>query len=598
MATITIVEPGVEVFSNVPVPMRDEVVLRADVYLPVHRTGPLPALVVRTPYDKSGALSAISDYGRLVEFGFAVVIQDKRGRYSSDGEFTLLRDDGIGAHQDGYDTVEWVSAQDWCNGEVGVFGLSYLGHTTMGAAIAAPPSLRAAVSMQPSSDEFTDRTFVDGVLNLSNNVMWATSDLLAPSLLERLPNDVRNVVATDLELYRERDEDRFADMPLLEWPFLRHFEAIWTGPLQHREDPEYFAENRVGPDEAQRIRIPIEHVGGWFDPFARNTVRHYELTSRYSQARDHQRLVMGPWQHGRLAVSENRGVELPESAIDTNGLLAEWMGAWLKEGGASAACRSDPAAFIYVLGANKWRAEPEWPIRGTVASSLFFGADGTLDSNLTAFGERTFSYDPNRPYDAPGITDGMNDLTRYHDRDDVLVYTTSVLAEELEITGWPRVVVFAATPSTDADWLVEMHVLDAYGGSRFIDEGIARARYRNGRSDPQPVEPGVITEYAVEMRPISVVLRPGEQLKLVVTGGKFPVFERNPNSFVDLNWATDTDIVTSLNTVYSSVLYASRIDLPIVPTECRGTWVSNPWPPQAQSVPVPVTKRLAEELFG
>jgi putative CocE/NonD family hydrolase len=586
----------VDVFRNVAVPMRDEVILRADIYLPVDRAIPLPALVTRTPYDKSGGLTSRSDYGRLVRLGFAVVVQDKRGRHHSDGEFTLLRDDGIGVHQDGYDTVEWISAQGWCNGAVGAFGLSYLGFTTMAAAIAAPPSLRAGVSMQPSSDEFTDRTFVDGVLNLLDNVNWATSELLASSLIDRMPVAERIEVQADLDRHRARGDDRYAQLPLMEWPFLRHLPTIWTGQLKHRDDAEYFAENRVAQHEAERIRVPIEHVGGWFDPFSRNTVRHYELTAQFSGARDRQRLVMGPWLHGGLAQSSNGGVEFPDSATDSNALIAQWMETWVTPQGAAGDPLSGPAALLYVLGANRWRAEPDWPIPGTTSTPVFFGADGTLDFNPTPAGERTYSYDPHHPHHAPGITEGMRDHTEFHDRDNLLTYTSATLTEELEITGWPRVVLYAATSSTDLDWLVEMHVVDTDGVSRLFNEGIVRARYRHGRDHPEPVEPDAITQYSVALRPISIVLRPGERLKVVVTGGKFPVFERNPQAFVDLNWATDSDIVTARNTIYSGELHASHIELPVVPAERRGEWVANPWPLISLPVPTPVGERPAEEL--
>lgn len=153
------------------------------------------------------------------------------------------------------------------------------------------------------------------------------------------------------------------------------------------------------------------------------------------------------------------------------------------------------------------------------------------------------------------------------------MYETEPLAEPLEITGWPRAVLEAATTGTDADWLVELHIVAADGAARIVDEGIARSRYRHARTVPRATEPGSVEHIEVHLRPTSVELQVGERLRVVVTGGKFPAFERNPGTFVHLDTATEADFVASTRTIV-----AARVELPIVPASARGEWIDNPWP--------------------
>lgn len=594
--------------TEVDVPMRDGTILRANVHLPAAL--PAPALLTRTAYGKDTGVAIGSDIERLVARGYAVVVQDKRGRFGSDGTYTLLRDDADGSHRpgghsDGYDTVEWIAAQPWSDGRVGAFGLSYLGYAAIGAAIADPPHLAAAVVEQPSSDEFTDRTFTDGVLFLQNVVDWAALPFVAPDIIAKLPVEEQAGMQAELEQLLALGDAKYSFLPLADLPYYRRLEHAWGGPLAHREDESYFAENRVGGREAARVRVPVLHVGGWFDFFTRNSVRQFELLSRLSPAGPANRLVLGPWAHAQLASATVAGIEFPDAAIDETALIADWMGRLLPveraagaDEGASAASAPDgswslldleehvtagleawPRALVYVLGANRWRAEPNWPILGTETRTLALRADGlaTLDADEPVVaGDRTFEEDPAHPYTAPSVIQGPQDVSA-HLGPHTLVYESPPLDEPLEITGWPRAVLQASTTGTDADWLVELHVVGADGAARIVDEGIARSRYRKGRAAPRPTEPGAFEPIEIHLRPISIELQPGERLRVVVAGGKFPAFERNPGAFVDLNTATEADFVRSTRTIRSGPA-ASRIELPIVPAAARGTWVDNPWP--------------------
>jgi len=572
------------ILRDVEIPMRDGTILRGDVLLPQPLPpGGVPALLTRTAYGKDTGLAIGADLQRLVAAGYAVVVEDKRGRFASDGEYRLLRDDADGAatggHSDGYDTVEWIAAQPWCDGRVGVFGLSYLGFAAMGAAITAPPHLAAGVVEQPSSDEYTDRTFTDGVLFLQNVVDWAALPFVAPDILAKLPPAERAVAAAELDELLALGDAKYEVLPLAEMPYYRRLEHAWAGPLAHREDEAYFAENAIGPTEAERVRIPILHVGGWYDFFTRNTVRQFELLSRLSPVGAQHRLVVGPWAHAQLAASDIAGIAFPGAAIDETALIADWMARFAPAGaggadgaGATGPVDDWPRALVYVLGANRWRAERSWPIPGTELRSLALQPDGRATFSPAQPGSRSFRDDPAHPYAAPSVVAGPVDASADLG-EHALAYETAALDAPLEITGWPRAVLEASTTGTDADWLIELHVVGIDGRARLLDEGIARARYRHGRTAPVATEPGRVERIEVRLRPISIELQPGERLRVVVAGGKFPAFERNPGAFVDLNTATRADFVASTRTIR-----AARVDLPIVPAAARGEWVENPWP--------------------
>ncbi len=369
----------VEIYRDVQTAMRDGVILRADVYLPKGSRSPLPTILTRTAYGKQGFLTDVSDFGALVGRGFAVVVQDKRGRHASDGEYRILRDDSAGARQDGFDTVEWIARQPWCDGRVDAFGLSYLGHTTMGAAISDPPHLVAGVSIEPATDEYTDRTFVDGVLSLGNIVDWA-SGLVASSLIERLPTAERDAALAELDAYRAAGPDQYRQLPLTDWPFLPRFPLLWTEMLAHREDEDFFAESRVSEAEARRITVPIRHVGGWYDPFLRNTVRQFELTRMHSPAGGAQQLVIGPWNHGGLARSAIGEVEYPNGGIDTNRMVSDWFDGSVERGDGLTRCadlrpRREQVAGRAALADCRDELQ-DW----------YFGADGSLSSVAPAAG--------------------------------------------------------------------------------------------------------------------------------------------------------------------------------------------------------------------
>ncbi|CAL9661474.1 CocE/NonD family hydrolase [Streptomyces sp. enrichment culture] len=583
----------VEVYRDVMVPMRDGVRLAADVYLPTG-AGQLPAVLVRTAYDKSAPVTdGTGEYVRIARAGFAVVVQDKRGRFASEGEYRVLRDDATGPHRDGADTVEWVAAQPWCDGNVGMFGYSYLGETVLGAAQAAPPHLRAGAPAQPATDEFVDRAFVGGVL-VTNIGFWASLPMVAEDLVAKLPADRQEKARAELDAYRAGLPESTAAMPLTEQPFVRLFPHAWGDVLAHRDDPDFFAESRFARPEAEQVKVPLLHIGSWLDHFPANTVRQYCLTRDHADpaVRDAQRLVMGPWGHGGFTRDEFGSV-FPGSAVDYAGMNIEWLDRWLR---GDSLTRWDHPVVLYVMGADRWRTERSWPVPGAAARTLALTADGALRQGDPSPGTWSFTYDPADPYRGGRLQDvGAVDLTALHEGDNLLRFETPALDADLEITGVPEAVLHLSTTATDADWHVELHAVGPDGTAMFVNEGAARARYRRSRTAPEPVEPGAVEEYVVGLRPMSVVIPAGGRLRMVLTAGKYPAFERNPQSFTDPGTALESDLQKADHTLHSGP-GLSRLVLPVVDPARRGEWIDNPWPlapGDAEAAPV---ERQAAEL--
>ncbi len=238
--------------------------------------------------------------------------------------------------------------------------------------------------------------------------------------------------------------------------------------------------------------------------------------------------------------------------------------------------------ILYVMGENRWRAEPSWPLPGTTSNAVLFRADGGLSAEKPAASEASdsFHYDPEIPYTAPGIAGGMSALGNYQLGKNVLIYTGAPLKEAVEASGWVTAELYASTSSTDTDWFIELHDVTPDGRSLLVTEGVARARYRKSRTKPEAVVPGEINRYELDLRATSIVFKPGHRIRVVVTSGKFPYLERNPNKFVDLNSYTEKDLVVAQQKIFHDAEHPSAVHLPLVKISEHTNWIDNPAPPK------------------
>jgi putative CocE/NonD family hydrolase len=540
--------------------MRDGVRLATDIYVP-SEAGQFTVLLSRTPYSKQrGQENAL----RAVRHGFAVAIQDTRGRYQSEGSFRSMQDDAA----DGWDTLEWLARQPWCNGRIGTYGVSYLGAVQMMLAPLRPPHLVAAFSEQPSSDEFTDRTFHAGALTLHNVEGWAVNSS-GEQYNQRLPDQLRPRAEQELATFRELGAQAFEILPLQEVPWLRLIPSIWQDVLDHVEDPAFFAANDIGA-KLHDVAIPIYHLGGWFDPFLRNTINHYQGAAA---ATSDQHLILGPWTHGGMGTA----TEFPDGAFDDFGYAMAWHAHWLR--GDELLASQEIPVIVYVMGANRWRAEDAWPLPGTQVVSYYLRGDGELTPTTASNDEPPdqYTYDPRSPVPTPAM--GRVAVTQLLERDDVLVYATPPLDEPLEVTGEIRATLFAASSATDTDWMLRLVDVQPDGQAFQVVDGVMRARYRHSRTQPEPLQADHVERYDIDLWATSLVFDRGHRIGVVISSSNFPRYDRHPNVYADLRKTTESDFVAARQTVYHNAECPSAIHLPIVRISEHQRWIPNPMPP-------------------
>ncbi len=552
-----------DVRTNVRVPMRDGVELSANVFVP-KADGPFPVILMRTPYGKGDA--KMGEGAFYAQRGYVFVSQDCRGRGQSDGEWEPFLNEA----SDGIDTHEWVLAQPWCNGKIGTAGGSYVGFTQWAPAPAAGDYLKAMSPLVPLVDPYGDVAYMDGALNLALMMGWGTMVSLAP----------QDVVT--IGMWKQADWLKaYRTLPLADWDkaigrrvgYLREWVA-------HNEFDEYW-QARTTVSQADRIGAAILAIGGWYDIFAKSTLEHVNTvrrTAKSSRAREQARAIMGPWVHGISWDGKVGELDFGrQSVIDLRNIQLQWFDRWLKDVDNGADER--PAFRIFVMGRNEWRDEEAWPLKRTEYRAYYFhsegganrpAGDGVLDTRRP--GEEppdTFVYDPEAPVETLGGCNLMNcpagpyDQTKAERRDDVLVYTSGELAEDVEVTGPVKVVLYAATSARDTDWTGKLVDVHPDGKAYNICDGIVRARYRDKAAGASLVEPGKCYRYEIDLWVTSNVFLKGHRIRVEISSSNFPRFDRNPNS--GLAFGTDTKLHKANQTVYHDAGRASHILLPVIP---------------------------------
>jgi putative CocE/NonD family hydrolase len=541
---------------EVPARMRDGVVLRADVYRP-DTDVPVPAVVNRTPYDRSFALvpPAAIDPEVATEAGLALVCQDVRGQYGSEGEFYTFATEAA----DTYDTVEWAAAQPWCCGAVGMSGRSYAGAVQWLGATARPPHLRALFPVVTGSDYYHGWIYQGGAFQLGFNLFWT-----------RLMNDPKGATRLE-ELYRHLP---LRTVPVVQDSSRARYYFDW---LAHPTDDAYWRALSINR-RYEQIDVPAFVVGGWFDIFLGGTLENFTgLRERGGSeaARTATRLLVGPWAHGSTyGPYPDHSFDLfgPQAAVD----LADLQVRFFRRHLLGEDAEDGAPVRIFVMGENRWRDEREWPLARARGQRWHLRAGGELspeDPGDEAPDE--FVHDPTDP--APTIggptslpalfmrtNSGPLDQKRVEGRSDVLVYTSAPLERPLEVTGPMSAVLHAATGARDADWVVKLCDVDPEGMSRILAEGVLRARFREGFEREQPLEPGRPYRYAIDLVATSNVFLPGHRIRVVVAGSSFPRFDRNPGTGKPLGTDRPEDLTAARQTVFHDAARPSHVVLPVV----------------------------------
>lgn len=566
----TIIERDVEI------PMRDGTILRADVYRPAEG-GAHPVLLSRLPYDKSlpVAVGVIPDPLRATAAGYVFVICDTRGRFASDGVFTPF----VHEAEDGYDTVEWVAAQAWSNGAVGMIGGSYVGYTQWMAASTEPPHLRAIAPVVTTSDLHDGWVGEGGASSLWFNLSWLLAALGPDVVARRAPGDTaRAARLTDTidHIAGHLPALPGAVDPALDDALVGDLYRTW---LAHPERDAYW--RALSPREAHsRIRVPAFNVAGWYDVFVGGSLENYtgmRANGATETAREGQRLVVGPWRHGEPSLADPAGevvfgIGSSAIGIDLAGLQLRFFDRWLK--GIQPSPADDPAVRLFVMGENRWRDEAEWPLARAVVTDHYLRSDGTLSLERPAAHElpETYIADPNDPVPTVGGNlccaqlvhpPAAFDQREVEARDDVLVYSTEPLMANVEVTGPVSALIFVGSTAPDFDVTAKLVDVEPDGFARNIAEGILRARYRKGVEHAIPLAPGEIAELRVDLQATSNLFLVGHRIRLEIAASNWPRFDRNPQTGGVI--AEATELRPARQTVFHDAGRPSRLRLPIVP---------------------------------
>ena len=554
---------GIIVEQDVPIPMRDGVILRANVFRP-EAPGRYPGLLMRTPYGKP-----VGGQERLVRAGYAVVTQDSRGRYASDGTYVPFTVPDNGEAEDGFDSVEWLAQQPWCNSRVGTFGTSYPAWMQWQLAKLRPPHLVAMCACSIPL-EMTDVDWSGGFKPGRRVQWWFTG--MAPDLRRRhglppphTPEEARRI-----------------------WNEVEH--ARWLGFLPWAELPRYLPPGLAEHVKAwfrnpairawgfdgihSEVGVPNLDFTGWYD-HCNGTMLHLaamQRTGRTETARKGTRLVIGPWNHPGIGQRTVGDVDFgPQAELDRTDMMIRWFDHWLK-GHDNGVDREMPVRY-FVMGANKWRSAGTWPpedgadtvyhlssrgdARGVDATGLLTG-DVPSDEPCD-----TFTYDAKDP--VPTLwTEALftvpSDRRILENRQDILYYRTPPLQEGAEVVGYPEMVLFASSSAPDTDFFARLVDEHPDGPAFEVCYGMVRARHRRSLDHEDLLTPDEVTEFHIRLGPTGIRFLKGHRIRLEITSSDFPNHDRNHNT--GRNDLTDNELGIAHQKVFHSPPYPSRLILP------------------------------------
>jgi hypothetical protein len=543
----------IKIDFNQRVKMRDGVELSADVYRP-DAPGKFPVVLSRTPYTKPGSYNNAKYF---VPQGYVFVAMDVRGRGDSDGKFVPYRNDGV----DGYDAIEWCAAQSWSIGKVGTIGGSYNGRTQWLTAITQPPHLVTMIAMVTPSDPFVE--WPTG-LSLPVNISWYHFTAGHVS---------QNMAAVDwakmqwhLPLY---DMDEAAGRP----------NPIWKEEIDHAQLGPYWEPVRY-QNKYDRVKVPVLHISGWYDDEQVGTPLNFIGMTAKTQPealRSGQKLLMGPWPHALNSTSKLGEVDFgPTATIDMTGTWLRWFDYWLK--GTDNGVGKEPPVRMFVMGANTWTDESEWPIGRTQYKRYYLHSGGRANS-LYGDGKLStqepakeafdgYTYDPANP--TPFITEpsfaqvgGPDDYRSVERRDDVLVYTGEPFSADTEICGPVRAELYSSSSAKDTDFMAKLIDVWPNGFAQRLIDGMVRARFRNGMDKPELIEPGKVYAYNIDMWNTCQMYLKDHRIRIEIASSAFTKYDRNLNTGEALG--KTTRMQTADQKIYHDSEHPSFVLLPVVP---------------------------------
>jgi putative CocE/NonD family hydrolase len=563
--------------------MRDGVVLRADVYRP-HTSDPVPVILMRTQYGKSGAQVTPQRYQPPDWFAshcYLVVIQDVRGQGTSGGTFSEFTNDMA----DGYDSVEWAAALPGSNGKVGMYGSSYVGATQWLAAVTAPPHLVTIVPANTASDYYDGWTYEGGEFRLAFVQPWAIGSLALSAARNRGDQAaVDALTAAAADPTRWMNFRPFKDLPPLQPQ--NSAVAPWYFDWIRHSTRDAFWSNVSIRDRYASVKVPVLDFEGWYDAFLAGGVENFAGMVAHGgseSARANQRLVIGPWDHVNWGRPDSEPAPLLHDigAVGNspiNDVMLEWFDHFLKgqDNGAATGSRVD----YFVMGADKWKSATNWPLPQTQWTTFYLsGAGGIADRKgqlvTSAPGAQppdTYTYDPTFP--APSLgghsccgaasgPQGPFDQVPVEQRSDVLVYDGAALPHDTEITGPITVRLWAQSSAPDTDFTAKLAVAKPDGSVINLNNGILRTAFRDSLAAPTPTVPDRPYEYQIQIWPTSYEFRKGDHIRLEISSSDYPQFAPNPNT--GASFGQSAAVQTAVQTILHDVSHPSSITFPVIP---------------------------------
>jgi hypothetical protein len=554
---------GVIVDRDVPVPVRDGITLRANVFRP-DSSDRFPALVQRTPYGK--AQGGFEDFVRA---GYVVVAQDTRGRYASEGEFKVFSEENTGDAEDGYDTVEWTAVQSWCDGKVGTFGVSYNAWMQYQLAKLRPPHL-VAMSAVSIPTELTDVDW-PGAFKPARRIRWWLTTI-APDLRRRKGLPPPHTPEEAAKIWDDLEQGRM--LGLLPWI---HVARYLPAPLADQVADWLLHPGRRAwrfAEAHKDIEVPNLDFTGWYDHCC--GIEHFNgmrKNARTDKARNQTRVIIGPWNHCNLGRRKQGDFDFGQDAdVNVQQMQISWFDYWLKE--IENGVAREPAVRYFVMGSGKWKSAETWPPPNCRRMTLHLAGEGgaNLPDGFGALGHEpqkngppdTYTHDPFDP--VPTLWDSacfynVSDRRRLDHRNDILRYCTAPLKEDIEVVGNPEVALYAASSAVGTDFFVRLVDDDPGGTATEVCYGMVRARHRNGFDTEDFLIPGEATEFLIRMGITACCFRKGHRIRLEICSSDFPNHDRNHNT--GRNDLLDAEMVISEQTVYHSPEHPSSLILPV-----------------------------------
>jgi putative CocE/NonD family hydrolase len=570
--------------KNAQVPMRDGVYLATDIYRPAV-DGRFPVILVRTPYKKEMNEIQANFFARR---GYVYAVQDCRGRFSSQGVWEPFMNEAA----DGYDSVEWLAAQMWSTGKIGMIGGSYLGWVQWWAARDRPPHLATIIPNVSPPDPYFNIPYEYGVFFLTGAIWWA--DVLE----SRATADISG--NTMREIGDKKYTVLLKHLPVIDVDkkVLGKENPYWRRWIEHPDNDSYW-EPANFLNHLEGLDIPVFHQSGWFDGDGIGTKLNY--LKMHSYGHRYQKLVLGPWGHTDTATRRIRDRDFGEAAIvDLQREYLRWLDRWLK--GIENGIDKEPLVRLFVMGSDKWLTGDVYPLPETRETRLFLSSgghantskgDGKLVKEPPAAGTPTdrFSYDPDDPTPSPyyyvkpeeagekgdtteggkpgaySVEEEMARGKAYYgkvdeERQDILVYETDPLDEPLTFVGPVSAVLYAASSAKDTDWFMRLSEIESSGEAFPLVEGKIRARYRASFSKPELLKPGKVYEYNLDLWHTGITIPAGNKLRVEVASASFPVFSRNLNT--GGHNETEIKVKVATQTIYHDAERPSHVVLPVI----------------------------------